>query len=44
MQMVGAFSTELINLILIRKFTSSQEIIMNLLAFGVIAQVDDLYA
>lgn len=44
MQLFGAVSTEIINIILICQQDTSKEIIMNLLAFSVIAEIDDFYA
>lgn len=44
MQLSGAVFTELINIILICSQDTSKEIIMNLLAFSVIAEIDDFYA
>ena len=44
MQLFGALSTEIVNLFLMCSFTESTEVIMNLLAFAIIAEIDDLYA
>lgn len=44
MQLIGAILTEVINMILMCSFTQSIDVIMNLLAFGIIAEIDDLYA
>lgn len=44
MQMCGAVATEVINIILICSHDSTKDVIMNLLAFGVIAEIDDYYA
>ena len=44
MQFIAALSTEGINMILICTETEIDQVIMNLLAFGIIAEIDDLYA
>ena len=44
MQLMGALFTETINNVLISMYSSNTEIIQNLLAFGVIAEIDDYYA
>jgi hypothetical protein len=44
MQLIGALCTETVNMLIICKFSSSTDIIQNLLAFGIIAEIDDLYA
>ncbi len=44
MQLIGAAFTETVNMIKISKEESSSEIIQNLLAFGIIAEIDDYFA
>lgn len=44
MQLTGAICTETINMILICQLYSNTDIIQNLLAFGIIAEIDDYYA
>jgi hypothetical protein len=44
MQLIGALCTETVNMLIICKFSSSTDIIQNLLAFGIIAEIDDFYA
>ena len=44
MQFIGALLTEIINLLVICQETSPANIVQNLLAFGVICQIDDFYA
>ena len=44
MQLLGALFTETINMVLICVYSSNMEIIQNLLAFGIIAEIDDYYA
>jgi hypothetical protein len=43
MQLIGAITTEVINMFLMCSFTKATDVIMNLLAFGIIADIDDLY-
>ena len=44
MQMTGALFTEFINLVNIFQKWSYEDIITNFIAYGVIAEVDDLFA
>jgi len=44
MQMFGAAFTETVNMIQISKLDETSEIIQNLLAFGIIAEIDDCFA
>lgn len=44
MQLNGALLTEAINIYLMCNFTESKDVIMNLLAFVVISQIDDFYS
>jgi hypothetical protein len=44
MQLLGAICTETVNMILICMFPSNTDIIQNLLAFNIIAEIDDYYA
>ncbi|CDW75959.1 UNKNOWN [Stylonychia lemnae] len=44
MQFFGAFGTELINIFLICQQGSVQDVIMNFIALGVIAEIDNIYA
>lgn len=44
MQMLGGLFTEGINLFLICTLSDELDIIVNLVAFGCIAQIDDFYA
>lgn len=43
MQFIGAIITEIINLVVICNETNPSNIVQNLLAFGVICQIDDFY-
>ncbi len=42
--MTGAIGTELINILLICTQDTVKDVIMNFIALGVIAEIDDLYA
>ena len=44
MQLLGAICTEIVNMILICMLSTNKDIIQNLLAFGIIAEIDDFYA
>lgn len=44
MQFSGALATEIINIILICTQDSVKDVIMNFIALGVIAEIDDIYA
>ena len=44
MQLLGAICTETVNMILICLLSENKEIIQNLLAFNIIAEIDDYYA
>ena len=44
LKFVGALATEIINLLLICQQTSSMDCVMNFIALGVIADIDNLYA
>ena len=44
MQFSGAFGTEIINIILICNQDGVQDVLMNFIALGVIAEIDDYYA
>jgi hypothetical protein len=44
MQLIGAVGTEIVNITLICQQTNAQDIIMNFIALGVIAEIDDIYA
>ncbi len=44
MQLAGALCTETVNMFMICNLSSSIQIIQNLLAFSIIAEIDDLYA
>jgi len=43
MQFIGAICTEIINMLVICREINPSEIVQNLLAFGVICQIDDFY-
>lgn len=43
MQFIGAMCTEIINMLVICQETDPSNIVQNLLAFGVICQIDDYY-
>eukprot|EP00347_Sterkiella_histriomuscorum_P012935 403366655 len=44
MQFLGAFGTEVVNIFLICQQNTVQDVIMNFIALGVIAEIDDIYA
>lgn len=44
MQFIGALGTELVNIFLICQQNSVRDVIMNFIALGVIAEIDDIYA
>jgi hypothetical protein len=44
MQLLGALCTESVNIVSICMQSENTEIIQNLLAFGIIAEIDDFYA
>ena len=44
MQFLGAIGTEMINIFLICQQDSVQNVIMNFIALGVIAEIDNIYA
>eukprot|EP00347_Sterkiella_histriomuscorum_P004136 403361618 len=44
MQFLGSFGTEVVNIFLICQQDTVQDVIMNFIALGVIAEIDDIYA
>ena len=44
MKLLGAWMTEGVNILLICKQDSIMEVVMNFIALGVIAEIDNLYA
>ena len=44
MQFSIAFGTELVNILLICTSNNVKDVIMNFIALGVIAEIDDIYA
>jgi len=44
MQFIGGIGTEIVSIVLICNQDTVQEIVMNFIALGIIAEIDDLYA